>query len=45
MAIKNVFYVDWHPVVEDVLITGSHDRSIKVWNINDDYNNPARNST
>jgi WD40 repeat protein len=36
---KNALYVDWHHTVEDVLITGSNDKLIKIWNIKDAASN------
>ena len=37
--IQNVQCLDWHHSLEDVFITGSYDRFIKIWNIKDAYSN------
>jgi WD40 repeat protein len=33
---QGVNCLDWHPYDENILISGSNDRYIKVWNIKDE---------
>jgi WD40 repeat protein len=32
--LESAMYLDWHPVQKDVLMSGSQDNTIKVWDIN-----------
>ena len=33
--LKPTFCLDWHPELEDVLLTGSMDKTAKVWSLKD----------
>jgi periodic tryptophan protein 1 len=33
---KSLNCLDWHPSDENVIITGSNDKTIRIWNLRDD---------